>query len=50
MSPVRLAFDYDARASQPTACSSRPGYTVHASVDRSGRPVRLPARVKELFT
>ena len=25
------------------------GYTVHVSVDRAGRPVRLPARVKELL-
>ena len=26
------------------------GHTVHATIDRSGRPVRLPARVKELLT
>ena len=48
LSPVRLAFDYAlARAADSTPLAS--GYTVHASVDLSGRPTRLPARVKELF-
>ena len=48
MSPVRLAFDYTIirqTDGQPVAS----GHTVHASVDRNGRPTRLPARVKELF-
>ena len=49
LSPVRLAFDY--RVSRPADGSAvASGYTVHASLDRSGRPARLPARVKELFT
>ena len=49
LSPVRLAFDY--RVSRPADGSPvATGYTVHASLDRSGRPARLPARVKELFT
>jgi acyl-CoA thioester hydrolase len=49
LSPVRLAFDYTAwRPVDNQAVAS--GYTVHASLDRSGRPVRLPARVKELLT
>jgi acyl-CoA thioesterase FadM len=26
------------------------GRTMHASIDRGGRPCRLPDRVKELFT
>jgi acyl-CoA thioesterase FadM len=26
------------------------GYTVHATIDRGGRPVRMPDRVKELFS
>jgi acyl-CoA thioester hydrolase len=48
LSPVRLAFDYAAtRHGDGTPVAS--GYTVHASLDRSGRPARLPARVKELF-
>jgi acyl-CoA thioester hydrolase len=48
LSPVRLAFDYIVRRPSDTALVAT-GYTVHASVDASGRPVRLPARVKELF-
>ncbi len=49
VSPVRLAFDYHVvrRADSQTIAT---GYTVHATVDRSGRLVRLPARVKELLT
>jgi acyl-CoA thioester hydrolase len=48
VTPIRLAFDYRVLRpadGQPVAT----GYTVHATVDRSGRPVRLPARVKELL-
>ena len=48
MSPVRLAFDY--RVTRPAdGAHIASGYTVHASIDVSGRPVRLPQRVKELF-
>lgn len=48
ISPVRLAFDYEVvRAAD--ACVVATGSTTHAAVDRSGRPVRLPARVKELL-
>jgi len=47
VSAVRLAFDYDVvRRADGQALAS--GYTVHATVDRSGRPTRLPTRVKEL--
>ena len=48
LSPVRLAFDYTV-SRQPDGTAVASGYTVHASLDRSGRPARLPARVKELF-
>ena len=49
LSPVRLAFDYAAsRQADGTVIAS--GYTIHASLDRSGRPARLPARVKELLS
>jgi acyl-CoA thioester hydrolase len=48
VSPVRLAFDYVVTRPADEAIIAT-GYTVHASVDRTGRPVRLPARVKELF-
>jgi acyl-CoA thioester hydrolase len=48
VSPVRLAFDYEVvRRGDGTLLAS--GHTVHATLDRSGRPVRLPPRVKELL-
>lgn len=49
LSPVRLAFDYVASRAADGATVAT-GYTVHVAVDASGRPVRLPARVKELFS
>jgi acyl-CoA thioester hydrolase len=48
VSPVRLAFDYEL-ARPADAALLATGYTVHAMLDRAGRPVRLPARVKELL-
>jgi acyl-CoA thioester hydrolase len=48
LSPVRLAFDYQiVRRLDGTLLAS--GHTIHAVLDRSGRPIRLPARVKELL-
>ena len=48
VTPIRLAFDY--RVLRPADGQTvATGCTVHATVDRSGRPVRLPARVKELL-
>jgi len=49
LSPVRVQFDYQAirRADGATLAS---GHTVHAAIDRQGRPVRMPDRVKELFS
>jgi acyl-CoA thioester hydrolase len=49
VSAVRLAFDYDV-VRQPDGQVIASGHTVHATLDRSGRPVRLPARVRELLT
>lgn len=48
ISPVRLGFDYEImrRADQAVLAT---GKTVHVTVDRSGRPVRLPARVRDLL-
>jgi acyl-CoA thioester hydrolase len=49
LSPVRLRFDYQVVRNgdeQVTAC----GHTVHAGLDRHGRPCRLPSRVRELLT
>ena len=49
VSAARLAFDYDV-ARRADAQVIATGYTIHAAIDRSGRPVRLPARVKELLS
>jgi acyl-CoA thioester hydrolase len=47
-SPVRVEFDYEViRASDTTLIAT--GRTMHASLDRDGRPRRLPARVHQLF-
>jgi acyl-CoA thioester hydrolase len=48
VSPLRIAFDYElVRRADGAPIAS--GYTVHVTLDSSGRPTRLPARVKELF-
>ena len=48
LSAVRVRFDY--RVVRPyDAATVAEGHTVHASLDRSGRPARLPARVREVF-
>lgn len=48
VTPVRLAFDYRvARVDEEQAIAT--GVTVHATIDRAGRPVRLPARVRDLL-
>ena len=48
LSPVRMEFIYEVvhREGQVTAASGR---TVHAALDRAGRPCRLPERVREVF-
>jgi acyl-CoA thioester hydrolase len=47
-SPVRIQFDYQiVRRSDEVAIAD--GFTVHVALDRQGRPVRLPARVKDLL-
>jgi acyl-CoA thioester hydrolase len=49
VSPLRIAFDYDVvRRTDLQVIAT--GYTVHVTLDRSGRPVRLPERVRELLT
>ena len=47
-SPVRMEFQYEVfvRGQQEVAAVGR---TVHAAIDRDGRPCRLPARVREAF-
>ncbi len=47
-SPVRIRFDYDVvRYADGAALAS--GHTVHATIGPSGRPARLPERLKDLF-
>ena len=48
VSAVRLAFDYEI-VRRADAAVLAIGHTIHATIDRAGRPVRLPARVKELL-
>jgi acyl-CoA thioesterase FadM len=48
LTPVRLRFDYEllrAGSDAPAAV----GHTIHAALDSSGRPCRLPSRVLELL-
>jgi acyl-CoA thioester hydrolase len=48
LSPVRMEFEYQVvKVSDQTMVAS--GRTVHAALDTSGRPCRLPARVREVF-
>ena len=49
VSPVRLRFAY--AVTRPSdAATLAVGHTVHAALDRDGRPRRLPERVQELFS
>lgn len=48
LSPVRIQFDYEA-VRRADAAVLATGYTVHAAIDRQGRPARMPERVKDLF-
>ena len=48
LSPVRMEFTYEVvrRDDQMVAASGR---TVHAALDSSGKPCRLPDRIRQLF-
>ncbi|MGE0363716.1 MAG: acyl-CoA thioesterase [Vicinamibacterales bacterium] len=46
VSPARLAFDYDITGPDGAVAS---GSTVHAFTDGRGRPVRVPASIKDLI-
>ena len=48
LSPVRMEFEYEVirRVDRIVAATGR---TVHAALDASGRPCRLPDRVREVF-
>lgn len=48
LTPVRIRFDYQlTRIADGTRLAG--GHTVHAAVDLTGRPCRLPARVREVL-
>ena len=47
LSSARIRFDYEVRRAKDTVVAI--GRTVHAAVNRDGRPVRLPAAVREIF-
>ena len=49
LSPVRIQFDYEATRRADGVVLAI-GHTVHATIDRDGRPVRMPERVKDLFS
>jgi acyl-CoA thioester hydrolase len=49
VSPVRVRFTYEVvRPADDVLLAT--GYTVHAAIDRGGRPRRLPERVRQLLT
>jgi acyl-CoA thioester hydrolase len=49
LSPVRVKFSYEVvRAADAATLAT--GTTVHATVDRNGRPCRLPSRVRTIFS
>jgi acyl-CoA thioester hydrolase len=48
VSPVRVQFTYDVvRAADEVLLAT--GHTIHAVLDRAGRPRRLPDRAREIF-
>ena len=48
LSPVRVEFTYEI-VRLPDATQLVTGRTVHAALDRDGRPCRLPVRIRALF-
>jgi acyl-CoA thioester hydrolase len=49
LSPVRVKFTYDV-VRPVDAATLATGTTVHATLDRNGRPCRLPERVREVLS
>jgi acyl-CoA thioester hydrolase len=48
LSPVRMEFQYQVIKKDDRTLAAE-GRTVHAALDLSGKPCRLPARVREVF-
>jgi acyl-CoA thioester hydrolase len=49
LSPVRVQFTYEVVRTADAAMLAT-GTTVHATIDRTGRPCRLPERVRTLLS
>ena len=49
LSPVRVQFTYEV-IRVADAATLATGTTVHATLDRAGRPCRMPAQVRTLFS
>jgi len=49
LSPVRIQFTYQV-VRAPDAATLATGVTIHATLDRNGKPCRLPLRVRTLFS
>jgi acyl-CoA thioesterase FadM len=49
LSPVRVKFTYEI-VRQADAATLASGTTVHATLDRNGRPCRLPERVRDVLS
>jgi acyl-CoA thioester hydrolase len=47
-SPIRMEFTYEVVLKGQTDVAAT-GRTVHAALDRDGKPCRLPARIREVF-
>ena len=48
LTPIRIRFDYEVwRQEEENALAT--GHTIHAALDTTGRPCRLPARVREIL-
>lgn len=48
LSPVRMEFTYQVVRREDQAVSAS-GRTVHAALDRTGKPCRLPERIRQVF-
>ena len=48
LSPVRMEFSYEVRRAADGLVAAS-GKTVHAALDNSGKPCRLPSRIREVF-
>ncbi len=48
LSPVRVQFEYEVARAEGGALIAC-GRTAHATIDRTGKPCRLPERVRALF-